>query len=109
MKKLLNIALGIWCAVSCFVSPIWLTLAVVNLAGLIYKYDYSMDEGTAWIIGSILLALWIVLVLFPNVVFIKKHTKYLSIIIVIVVLLCLLCIGMCNWNVVDFLFLPRGI
>ena len=109
MKKILNIALGIWCAITCFVSPIWLTLAVVNLTGLIYKYDYSMDEGTAWIIGSILLALWIVLVLFPIVVFIKKHTKYLSIIIVIVVLLCLLCIGMCNWNVVAFLFLPRGI
>ena len=109
MKKLLNIALGMWCATTCFVSPIWLTLAVVNLTGLIYKYDYSMDEGTAWIFGIILLGLWIVLVLFPNLVFIKKHAKYLSIIIVIVVLLCLLCLGICNWNVVDFLFLPRGI
>lgn len=68
-----------------------------------------MDEGTAWIIGIMLLVLWIVLVMFPNVVFIKKHTKYLSIIIVIVVLLCLLCILMCDWNIVDFLFSPRGI
>ena len=50
-----------------------------------------------------------VLVMFPNVVFIKKHAKYLSIIIVFVVLLCLLCLGMCNWNVMSFLFSPRGI
>jgi len=109
MKKLLNIALGIWCAITCFISPIWLTLAIVNLTGLIYKYDYSMDEGTAWVIGIILLGLWMVLVLLPNVVFIKKHAKYLSIIIVFVVLLCLLCLGMCNWNVMSFLFSPRGI
>ena len=109
MKKLLNIILGTWCAVTCFISPIWLSLVFLNVTGLIYKYDYSMDEGTAGIIGFILLMLWVALMLLPTVVFIKKHTKYLSIIIVIVVLLCLLCIGMCNWNVVAFLFLPRGI
>lgn len=28
---------------------------------------------------------------------------------IFVVLLCLLCILMCDWNIVDFLFSPRGI
>ena len=81
MKKLLNIILGTWCAVTCFISPIWLSLVFLNVTGLIYKYDYSMDEGTAGIIGFILLMLWVALMLLPTVVFIKKHTKYLSIII----------------------------
>ena len=78
MKKLLSFTLGIWCVITCFCSPVWLTLAVVNLTGLIYKYDYSMDEGTAGIIGIILLILWIVFVLLPNVVFIKKYRNHLA-------------------------------
>lgn len=109
MKKLANIILGVWCAITCFVSPVWLTLVFLNLTGLIYKHDYSMDEGTAGIIGFILLVLWVALALLPNVVFIKKHEKYVSIIFTIIVLLCLFCIGMCDWNVVKFLVEPRGI
>ena len=109
MKKLSNIILGTWCAVTCFISPIWLTLIFLNVTGLIYKYDYSMDMGTAGIIGVILLVLWVALVLLPNVVFIKKHKKYVSIIFVIIVLLCMFCIGMCKWNLVGFLVEPRGI
>lgn len=108
MKRLLNIVLGAWCAITCFFSPVWLTLAVVNLTGLIYKYDYSMDEGTAGIIGIILLVLWVVTALLPTIIFIKRNRKYLVIIINVMVLLCLLCIGMCDWNIVNFLFLPRG-
>lgn len=109
MKKLSNIILGTWCAVTCFISPIWLTLIFLNVTGLIYKYDYSMDKGTAGIIGVILLMLWIVLVLLPNVVFIKKHKKNRLVIFTIVVLLCLLCMGMCKWDIVGFLVEPRGI
>ena len=109
MKKLLNIILGTWCAVTCFISPIWLSLVFLNVTGLIYKYDYSMDEGTAGIIGFILLMLWVALMLLPTVVFIKKHKKYVSIIFVIIVLLCMFCIGMCKWDIVGFLVEPRGI
>ena len=108
MKKLANIILGAWCAITCFISPVWLTLVFLNLTGLIYKYDYSMDEGTAGIIGVILLVLWIVAALLPNVVFIKKHKKNRLVILVFVVLLSLLCIGMCEWNLVGFLVEPRG-
>ncbi len=69
MKKVLMI---IWCGVTSFVTPIWLMLTVWNLSGLIYKYDYSMDEGTAGIIGGVLLLSWICIVLLPNIIFAKK-------------------------------------
>ena len=75
MKKLDNIFLtivylGIW-----IISPIWITMIIMNLSGCIYQYDYSMDEGTAGIIGSMLLVLWIFLALIPGVYFLKYLRK----------------------------------
>ena len=43
----------------------------LNITGMIYKYDYSMDEGTAVIIGIFLLALWLFVVLLPIVGFLR--------------------------------------
>lgn len=45
MKKGLNIVLGIWCTVTSFFTPIWLTLTALNFTGKIYEYDYSMDDS----------------------------------------------------------------
>ncbi len=59
MKRLVNIIWGAWCAITTFISPIWVTMIYLNITGLIYQYDYSMDEGTAILIGLFLLILCI--------------------------------------------------
>lgn len=61
--------LGAWCAVTCYISPVWLTMIYLDLSGLIYQYDFSMDEGIAGLVGALSLALWIVLALVAAVVF----------------------------------------
>ena len=107
MKKIGNIILGIWCAITCFVSPIWLAMIYLNVTGLIYQYDYSMDEGTAFILGIILLVIWVLLTLLPNVYFVKtiyiSNPKYVIPVAVVMVILIVVCLAMCNWNVVSFL------
>lgn len=107
MKKILYIIWGIWCAIMCFISPVWLTMVFLNLTGLIYQYDYSMDEGTAFITGIIFLTFWLVFALLPNVAFIQKmytvKRKSMGAVIVIGLLLCVLCIAMCGWDVIEFL------
>lgn len=72
MKKLTYIILGIWSVIAGFLSPIWLMLTVLNITGLIYQYDYSMDEGTALILGLTMLFIWVILALIPCVIFLKK-------------------------------------
>lgn len=110
MKKTFKIILGIWNAITCFISPIWLTMAFLNITGLIYKYDYSMDDGTAIIIGIFLLVMWLILALLPNVVLLKQmsriNKKYFVGNIVSIILLCVACVAMCNWNIVEFLTVP---
>ena len=46
MKKITNIIWGMWCAFTTLISPVWLTMIFLNITGMIYKYDYSMDEGS---------------------------------------------------------------
>ena len=107
MKKIIDSFIGIWCGLVCFVSPIWLTLIFLNITGMIYKYDYSMDEGTALIIGAGLFILWILIGAIPNIYFGKKlffwKKQFFIVYIICVILLCLLCLCMCNWNIIDFL------
>lgn len=55
VKKIGGIILGIWCAFTSFVTPLWLTWMFVTITGRIYEYDHTFDEGTAEIIGVILL------------------------------------------------------
>ena len=71
MRKITNIIWGIWCAFTTLLSPVWLTMIFLNITGMIYKYDYSMDEGTAVTIGIFLLALWLFIVLLPIVGFLR--------------------------------------
>lgn len=107
MKKIINILLGIWCAITCFVTPIWITMIILNITGMIYQYDYSMDEGTAGIIGVVLLLLWIGLAFVPNVYLGKKlyvtNIKYFLCYGICVAVLCALCFAMCNWDIMGVL------
>lgn len=72
MKKVMKIILGFWSAIAVFLSPVWLTLTILNLTGLIYQYDASMDEGTALILGIIMLFIWELFALLPCIVFLRK-------------------------------------
>ncbi len=65
-----------WCIIGAFLTPQWLTITFLNITGLIYKYDYTMDEGTAEILGIILLLMWVLMVLVPVVLFLKKMKYY---------------------------------
>ena len=72
MKKLIYFILGIWSAVAVFLSPVWLTLTALNLTGMIYQYDDSMDEGTAGILGFMMLTVWLLVALLPCSLFLRK-------------------------------------
>ncbi len=72
MKKVTYIILGIWSAITGFLSPVWLTLTVLNLTGVIYQYDYSMDEGTAVILGFLMLSVWVLIALLPCIIYLRK-------------------------------------
>ena len=107
MRKITNIIWGIWCAFATLLSPVWLTMTFLNITGTIYKYDYSMDEGTAVIIGIFLLALWLFIVLLPIVGFLRYayslNKKNLWICIGIMIILVFFCFWICDWNIVQFL------
>lgn len=51
--KIIHVLLGLWCGLVNFVNPIWLVMIFLNITGMIYRYDYSMDDGTAIIIGIV--------------------------------------------------------
>lgn len=107
MKKVFTVLLIVWSGFTSFVSPIWLTLIYLNLTGLIYKYDYSMDEGTAGIFGIVLAVLWIVFAMIPNVATMKmmynKDRRLAVVYLIAVAILCLCCFAMCGWNIMRFL------
>ena len=71
MKRIAHILWGVWCVLSMIVSPMWLLMTFANITGLIYKYDYTMDEGTAGVIGIFMFIIWLIFALFPLIVFVK--------------------------------------
>ena len=107
MRKITNIIWGIWCAFTTLLSPVWLSMIFLNITRMIYKYDYSKDEGTAVIIGIFLLVLWLFVVLLPIVGFLKYayslNKKNLWIYIGIIIILVFFCFWICDWNIVQFL------
>ena len=107
MRRIIKIIWGMWCAFTTFISPVWLTMSFLNITGMIYKYDYSMDEGTAIIIGIFLFVLWLFIVLFPIVGFLKYvyslNKKNLWFSISIMIVLVFGCLWICDWNIVQFL------
>jgi len=107
MKKAVNIIWGIWCSLACIFSPLWIAMIYLNMTGLIYKYDYSMDEGTAIIIGFILLILWIIFAAFPIVALLlrlfKYDKKYASVSIILIIVFCMVGVMACGGNPINFL------
>lgn len=79
MKKIAYVVLSIWCCFTWFVTPVWLKYTFLNLTGLIYQHDPTMDEGTAFVMGMLMLLIWIVLTFYPNYVLFKKtRSKYMK-------------------------------
>ena len=78
MRKVIDFILGIWCGIVNIITPVWLIMAILNITGKIYEYDYSMDEGTAIIIGLFLIVLWILFALVPNI-YLGKRLKLIDI------------------------------
>lgn len=113
MKKTGGIVWGLWCACTSWITPIWLTLTYLNLSGDIYKYDYSMDEGTAIVFGIVMVTAWLILSLMPSVLLFKRlykvAHKYAYVFMVAVALLIVVSMAFCGWNVVDFLIANKFI
>lgn len=93
-----------------FISPIWLTMIFLNLSGKIYQLDYKYDEGTAGIIGILMLFMWFILVLAPDILYLltlKTYgAKHLWIGLGLMACAAIICCGLCGWNVVRFLTTP---
>lgn len=102
--ELTNAMLGIWCAVTSFISPVWLTMGIMDITGRIYAYDGMVDVGTAGIMGVIELALWIVFALLPDIWFLKRmRTQGIRNVFCAagsMMILALLCMALCQWDVV---------
>ena len=107
MKKALNALWGMWCLLACIFSPLWIAMIYLNLTGLIYMYDYSMDEGTAIIIGFVLLILWIGLAAFPIVSLLlhlfRYDKKYASISICLIIVFYMIGVMACGGNPINIL------
>ena len=107
IKKGLHTLWGVWCVVVTLITPVWLTLTYLNLSGQIYKYDSSMDEGTAIIFGIVMAMVWLFLFLLPSILFYKRiysvNHKYGYIFVVIIALAIVFCMVHCRWDVLGFL------
>lgn len=107
MRKIIVFILGIWCGIVNVITPVWIVMAILNITGKIYEYDYSMDEGTAIIIGMILAVLWILLALVPNI-YLGKRLKLINIklfytYLASMILLYIAGVAICDWDIVGFL------
>lgn len=47
MKTVLTFFLGVWAFLGTIIAPAVLFMLFLCMTGLIYKYDGTMDEGTA--------------------------------------------------------------
>lgn len=105
-KEIINVLIGIWCCIVNFISPIWISMIFLCLSGMIYNYDYTMDEGTAPIFGIIILIVWMLLVLIPNVYLGRKlyvtNRKYFLVYIICVIVVCICCFAKYEWNIMTF-------
>ena len=72
MKKLFLFILGVWTFLGTLITPMALFFLFLCLTGLVYQYDGTMDEGTAFFVGALLLFFWLAFVLFPSLAFFKR-------------------------------------
>lgn len=97
-----NILLAIWCVLTAFVSPLYLALAFLHVTGRIYQYDFSIEAGIVEFLGIFGLVLWLLLVLCPDVYFLRR-SKRKPLSFCILLLPALLCSALCGWDLVYFL------
>ena len=107
IKKGLHTLWGVWCVVVTLITPVWLTLTYLNISGEIYKYDYTMDEGTALVFGMVMAIIWLLVALLPTVLLIRRiykiNCKYAYATIGIAVLCLVVSVVYCGGNMVSFL------
>ena len=72
MKKVLLFLLGGWTFFCSLITPLTLFFLFLCLTGLVYRYDGTMDEGTALFVGALLLFFLLVFALFPSLAFFKR-------------------------------------
>ena len=72
MKKLFLFILGVWTFLGTLITPMALFFLFLCLTGLVYQYDGTMDEGTAFFVGALLVFFWLAFVLFPSLAFFKR-------------------------------------
>lgn len=107
IKKGIYLLWGLWCAFITLITPVWLTLTYLNLSGEIYKYDYTMAEGTAIVFGIVMVVVWLLVGLLPCVLLVKQFYKtkrkyaYTSLILVAIILV--VSMTFCGWDVMDYL------
>ena len=110
IKKILMTLWTIYSAFTSFISPIWLTMIYLDFSGKIYQLDGMYDEGTAGIIGIMLLFGWLIFALAPNILYLLKlksyGIKYLWIGLGLMAGTAIICCGLCGWNIVRFLTVP---
>lgn len=110
IKKALMAIWTIYTAFTSFISPVWLTMIYLELSGKIYQLDYKYDQGTAGIIGTMSLSVWLIFVLIPNILYLLNMKsygkKFLWIGLGIMVGAAIICCGLCGWNIVRFLTTP---
>ena len=73
MKKLFLFIFGVWTFLGTLITPMTLFFLFLCLTGLVYQYDGTMDEGTAFFVGALLLFFWLTFVLFPSLAFFKRN------------------------------------
>lgn len=109
MKKIFVV---LWCALTTFIAPVWLCIVYLCMSGEIYQVDRTFDKGTAGIIGVILLFLWILLTLVPDILYFRQirvyGKRFIWLSLGTMALLVLLCYGICGWDVIHFLATPNG-
>ena len=100
----------IWCALTAFISPIWLSLTYLWISGKIYQVDGMIDEGAAEYMGAISLIIWIIVALLPDLLILRKMKsygdKFLWFGLGVVGAAALICFGLCRWNIIRFLTTP---
>ena len=110
INKFLMILWTIYSVFTSLISPIWLTMTFLNLSGKIYQLDGMYDEGTAGMIGIMLLFGWLIFALAPNILYLLKlksyGRKFLWIRLGLMAGTAIICCGLCGWNIVRFLTVP---
>lgn len=72
MKALLTFFLSVWAFLGTIIAPAVLFMLFLCMTGLIYKYDGTMDEGTALYVGLLFFIVFLAFILFPSVAFFKR-------------------------------------